>query len=75
MVYISSLVIVAPRYRTGNGSMSRISITGTSYTIPSGLFVGGNWVEGHGEVLESVNPATEEVIAKVSSALVHKEQH
>ena len=45
--------------------MSRISISGSSYTIPSGLLVGGKWIQGHGETLESVNPATEEVIATV----------
>jgi len=44
---------------------SRISIKGISPTIPSGLLIGGKWVKGRGEVLESVNPDTEEVIAEV----------
>ena len=47
---------------------SRINIKGISPTIPSGLLIGGKWVQGRGEVLESVNPDTEEVIAEVCSS-------
>ena len=46
---------------------TRINIKGISQTIPSGLLIGGRWVKGRGEVLESVNPDTEEVIAEVGS--------
>lgn len=46
--------------------MSRISIEGTTHTVPSGLLIGGKWVQGRGSALESVNPDTEEVIASVS---------
>lgn len=45
--------------------MSRVSITNVSASIPSGLLIGGKWVKGTGEKLESVNPDTEEVIATV----------
>ena len=45
--------------------MSRVSITNVSASIPSGLLIGGKWVKGNGEKLESVNPDTEEVIATV----------
>jgi len=45
--------------------MSRVGITNVSATIPSGLLIGGKWVKGNGEKLDSVNPDTEEVIATV----------
>lgn len=45
--------------------MSRVSITNVSASTPSGLLIGGKWVKGNGEKLESVNPDTEEVIATV----------
>lgn len=43
--------------------MSTITVAGV--TIPTGLFINNEWVEGHGEKLESVDPSTEEVIATV----------
>lgn len=46
-------------------TMSRVSITNVSASIPSGLLIGGQWVKGNGEKLDSVNPDTEEVIATV----------
>lgn len=42
------------------------SITVEGVTIPTGLFINNEWVQGHGEQLETVDPATEEVIATVS---------
>ncbi len=33
-----------------------------------GLFIGGEFVEGHGEAFKTVNPATEESLAEVSEA-------
>lgn len=54
------------QYKTYSSIMSRVSIEGTTHTIPSGLLIGGKWVQGRGEALESVNPDTEDVIASVS---------
>ncbi len=34
----------------------------------NGLFIGGEFVDGHGESFKTINPATEEVLAEVSSA-------
>lgn len=42
------------------------TITVEGVTINTGLFINNEWVKGHGEPLETVNPATEEVIATVS---------
>ena len=33
-----------------------------------GLFVGGQWVEGHGKAFKTISPATEEVLADISEA-------
>ncbi len=33
-----------------------------------GLFIGGEWVEGHGKAFKTINPATEEVLADISEA-------
>src|SRR5688572_6401454 len=33
-----------------------------------GLFVDGGFVEGHGEPLKSINPATEETLAEIATA-------
>ncbi|BEI97363.1 hypothetical protein CcaverHIS631_0209520 [Cutaneotrichosporon cavernicola] len=46
--------------------MSTITVEGV--TINTGLFINNEWVKGHGEPLETVNPATEEVIATVQTA-------
>lgn len=32
------------------------------------LYIGGQWVEGHGELKESINPATSQVIGHFKSA-------
>src|SRR3954471_17489515 len=33
-----------------------------------GLFVGGEFVDGHGKAFKTINPATEEVLAEVAEA-------
>ncbi|MEO7069933.1 MAG: aldehyde dehydrogenase family protein [Nostocoides sp.] len=33
-----------------------------------GLFIGGEWVEGHGTAFKTISPATEEVLADISEA-------
>lgn len=67
--------------------MTTIQIKGTPHSVKSGLYVGGEWLEGklhhylprwlfwlsrlaigHGDKLESINPATEERIATVQTA-------
>ena len=35
-------------------------------TINTGIYINGKWKQGKGEILESVNPTTEEIITKVS---------
>ena len=44
--------------------MSTQSVQGVQ--IPSGLLVNGRWVPGRGPRLDTINPATEEVITTVS---------
>ncbi|KEI42001.1 uncharacterized protein L969DRAFT_91469 [Mixia osmundae IAM 14324] len=39
-----------------------------SYSVPVGLFVGGQFVPGHGDSLDTVNPATEETLGTVQTA-------
>ncbi|WOO76426.1 Aldehyde dehydrogenase [Vanrija pseudolonga] len=46
--------------------MSRFTVSGVS--LPSGLFINNEWVQGHGERLQVVNPATEEQIAEIETA-------
>ncbi|BGP36179.1 hypothetical protein JCM10450v2_000077 [Rhodotorula kratochvilovae] len=44
------------------------SITLNNTRVPTGLYIDGEWVKGRGEPLESVNPATEEVIGTFDTA-------
>lgn len=46
--------------------MGADKITVAGVQINTGLFINNEWVAGHGEKLDSVDPATEEVIATVS---------
>lgn len=40
-----------------------------SHTIsPSCLYIGGEWVEGHGSPLDTFNPATEEKLGTIDTA-------
>lgn len=41
---------------------------GKSYDQPTKLFINNEWVDGHGGSIESVNPATEQVICSVEAA-------
>lgn len=43
--------------------MSTLSFKDT--VVQTGLYINGEWVRGRGEQLETVNPATEEVLGKV----------
>lgn len=36
--------------------------------VPVGLFINGEWVQGSGEPLETINPATEEILGTVQTA-------
>lgn len=45
---------------------STITVAGIS--VPSGLYIGGKWVRGHGEQLSTENPATEEELAVIQTA-------
>lgn len=47
--------------------IDRISIT-QSISLPSGLYVNGQWVTGNGPHLDTVNPATEQLIATIQTA-------
>jgi hypothetical protein len=44
------------------------SLTLNSTRIPTGLYIDGAWVAGHGEPLETVNPATEELLGRFDTA-------
>lgn len=46
--------------------MSADKITVAGVEINTGLFINNEWLAGRGEALDSVDPATEEVIATVS---------
>lgn len=43
-------------------------LTINSTRVPTGLYIDGQWVKGRGEPLDSVNPATEEVIGQFDTA-------
>jgi aldehyde dehydrogenase (NAD+) len=43
-----------------------MSINVGGVTVKTGLFVDGEWVKGNGEKLETINPATEELLGTVS---------
>lgn len=43
-----------------------MSATVAGVTFNTGLYINGIWKNGRGQPLQSVNPATEEVIAEVS---------
>jgi aldehyde dehydrogenase (NAD+) len=45
---------------------STIKVSGIE--VPTGLYIGGEWVKGNGEALETINPATEEVLGSVQTA-------
>ena len=44
------------------------SITVSGIQVPVGQFINGKWVQGSGEPLETINPATEEVLGSISTA-------
>lgn len=44
------------------------TVTVSSISVPSGLYIGGKWVQGHGEPLSTENPATEEQLATIQTA-------
>ncbi|GAA5915187.1 hypothetical protein JCM6882_001132 [Rhodosporidiobolus microsporus] len=46
--------------------MSSITVAGTR--VPTGLYIDGQWVKGSGEPLDTVNPATEEILGKFDTA-------
>jgi hypothetical protein len=48
------------------GTMSSFSLNQS--TIPTGLYIGGKWVAGRGERLDTLNPATEKVHGSVTTA-------
>lgn len=52
-----------------NASKNHVNVTELIDSLPKGLFLGGEFVDGSsGEFLEVENPATGEVLAKVASA-------
>lgn len=46
--------------------VSSLTLNGTR--VPTGLYIDGEWVSGRGQPLDTVNPATEEVLGQVSSS-------
>lgn len=48
--------------------MSTFKIKNTNIELHSGLYINGEWVQGTGQALESINPATEDLIATVDTA-------
>ncbi|KAJ9106702.1 hypothetical protein QFC20_004033 [Naganishia adeliensis] len=44
------------------------SVSVAKTTVPAGLYIGGTWFDGRGPLLETVNPATEQVIASITTA-------
>ncbi|GAA5874298.1 hypothetical protein JCM8547_007556 [Rhodosporidiobolus lusitaniae] len=47
-------------------TVSSLTVAGTR--VPTGLYIDGQWVKGSGEPLDTVNPATEEVIGQFDTA-------
>jgi acyl-CoA reductase-like NAD-dependent aldehyde dehydrogenase len=41
-------------------------------SVSTGLYINGEWVEGHGKPLDTINPATEQAIGTVRSALTRQ---
>lgn len=48
--------------------MSDTTIKVKGISVPTGLYIGGKWVKGNGESLETINPATEESLGSISTA-------
>ena len=44
------------------------SITVSVIEVPTGLYINGKWVQGNGDPLETINPATEESLGTISTA-------
>lgn len=53
---------------SATSSSSAPFLTIKSTRVPTGLYIDGQWVKGRGEPLDSVNPATEEVIGQFDTA-------
>lgn len=44
------------------------TITVSGIKVPTGLYINGKWVQGKGEALETINPATEETLGTITTA-------
>lgn len=44
------------------------NITVSGIQVPVGLYINGKWVQGSGESLETINPATEESLGHIQTA-------
>lgn len=58
-------------YQTMAPQSVTISGGGKKATVPTGLFIGNEWVPGRGKKIVSHNPADETVIAEVDSVRSH----
>lgn len=48
--------------------MAPTSIKVSGIEVPVGLYINGEWVQGSGEPLDTINPATEETLGTIQTA-------